>query len=439
MKMVRLSKMTSIVVIMIAVFIAFPLHAFDFTEMFSGEKDEKVVPLQEQYDSLPVTVPAVVMFSAGATTAIPEEVVRGFEQELYRQMIQKKIVKPVLMNTWLYMQYGNKKEKEPLVLLEKIGKENYLVALKMVCKPYLFRTNEFYGVRLSFYGISGGHYPIDVFRLFSDPIEIPAVVAACLDEVSIRMSNPDSTRGRKKILVEKFSLEIKKIVELESGEFEYVEAPFIQKGEVTLRIEDEFFSHLCAYVFTSTGLYHSIISDDFSAFSDTRFKSSAYSDYIVRGRVQLTDQMCVLYFTLLDATSGNEVFSIRYPILDFSLKTVWDAYRKISCAVSAKLYDEGSFCVVHGIESKGSFFYTNNQFVGWDSMDGFLVQRGLFPVLTGNFLYSWKRYESIPKETRMIEIKRKKDATEVFYAFYDTEYRLFTDRDGEYLQNLLSK
>lgn len=438
-RVLRLDKMTVYVIFMIAVFLPIPLHAFDLGGIFSGKKDEKVVPLQEQYESLPVTVPAVAMFAASATTAIPDEMLRGFEQELYRQMIQKKIVKPVSMNTWLYLQYGKRKVKDPLVLLERIGRENYVVPLQMVCKPYLFRTNEFYGVRLSLYGISGDYYPVDVFRLFSDPIEIPAVIGACLDEVSIRVRTPDSGLKRKKILVEKFSLEIKKLVELESGEFEYIEAPFIQQGEVTLRSEDELFSQVCAYVFTSTGFYHSVVAEDFSLFSDTSFSDSANADYIIRGRVQLSDQMSVLYFYLLDASNGKELLSVRYPLRDFSLQTVWNAYREISCTVSKKILPEGSFGIATGLESDGSMFYVDNYFVGWDSMEGFLVPRGILPILTGSFLYSWQRLDAIPESMRMIKLKQNKSIVQIFYAFYDTGFRLFTDRDGEYLQNLLSK
>lgn len=439
MKNERLLKMTPIILVMFTTFAFFPLHAFDVTGLFSGSKDEKAIPLQEQYDSLPVTVPAVVMFSTGATTAVAEDLVSGFEQELYLQMIQRKIVKPVSLNTWLYMQYSKKKVQEPVSLLSKIGNENYKAPLQMICKPYLFRTNDFFCMRVSFYGIAGEYYPIDVFRLFSKPDEIPAVIEACLDELVIRLQEGNRSPPRKRLLVEKFSLEIKKLIELESGEFEYIDAPFIQQGAVTLRSEDEFFSHICAYVFTTTGLYHSMISDDFSAFSDNKFKSSSYADYIVRGRVQLSDQMGVLYFTLLDASSGKEVFSIRYPIHEFSLKTIWDAYRKISCAVSAEVFDKGSYGIVSGLESKGSIFYINNCFAGWDLLDGLIVQRGLLPVLTGNILYSWQQYESIPKEKRRIDMKRDMDAVNIFYVFYDNECRLFTDRDGEYLQNLLNK
>ncbi|MBN1616869.1 MAG: hypothetical protein JW875_06105 [Spirochaetales bacterium] len=430
--------------IVLAILLPCPLHSLGKKDGGNEPSVKVITEMQDRYNALPVTVPAVAMLPTGYTSAIPLEIVSDLEREIYRQMVLKRIAKPVLMNKWLFTTFAKKKADNPFAVFRAISAEQYVVPVQLMCKPYLFKNGDLYGIRLAFYQISEEYYPVETFRLFLSPNDIPRIVTSCLEEFSARKKTPVVTSLKKKILVEDFRIEFRKLIELESGEFEYIVAPFIHQDDVTLRQGDEYFSLLCAYVFSSTEFYASVLAPDFTDIAYTSGISTQNADYIIRGRVQLSDQMCIMYVDLVEAKSGTKVIAIRQPIPNYNLQTLWNTFRKISSYITEKIFTRESFGVVSNISSFGKSFYTKGVFIGWDEVKDYVFPKGVIAIETGSFCKPLDDAKpTLEEEERQKKSKNKVDETvpsvRIFYPFYDAEYRLFVDREGEYVWNLLNK
>jgi hypothetical protein len=340
------------------------------------------------------------------------------------------------------------KANSPFAFMNAIKDERYTVPVQYICKPYIFKSDDFFIFNLNVYPLAT-YYPVNIIRFFSGPDDLAKVLQSCLDELYIRLPASNQQNTRKRIAIQTFKLEFLKLVALQSGEFEFIPTPFIMENGVNLRDGDDFFSRMLGYILTSTDLFQVMRPEDFADFSNSNI-TSTYGDYIIQGRVQLSDEMCVLYVDLKDVIDATKSIVIRYPLQDVSLKSLWNAYRDISTHIVSYIYTTQSFGIVPELFAQGRGFYANNMFVGWDSLSNFILPKGMHEISTGSYYRAEvpdRAFERPAETTTKKKAKAKKNEPdtnnqpghETFYVLLDVLDRVYTDRGGEYAWNLLKK
>jgi hypothetical protein len=374
---------------------------------------------QDSYAGLPETVPAMILLPVAITSQIPQSMVRTLEEELRRQLVNDKRLKPVTMGKWLASAFGQRKADNPFELFAAIRAEQYTVPLQVLCRPSMFRSQDYFVVHLDVFSLAGTPYPVSVLRFFREEENISQVVSACLEELYLRFFLPGRGAAKKRIVVDSFKLEFRKLLELESGEFEFIGTPFISQYGMPLREGDDFFSLLLGYSLAATDMVQVMRLADFSDYAGDRNISLSQADYIIRGRVQLSDEMNVLYADVYAPGGGAKIAGIRHPFKEPGFKNIWDACQEAAALITGRLFPPESFGVVPPLEARDQGFFAGNMFIGWDRVPRYVLPRGMHEIATGSYL--------------------RQTEDEVFYVLLDTENRVFTGREGKYVWNLLKK
>lgn len=400
-----------------------------------GSEIRIITAMQDTYNSIPASVPALCLLPVQKTSAVNQNLCDAVEEQISRQLTNRSLIKPITMNVWLQTTFGKSKARTPFSFFSSIVSERYVVPLQYFCRPYIFKNGNTFGIHLNFYELNGTYYPITVIRFFSGLEEVKKIVEVCLDEFEYKTANNSYGRKTKKIIVNDFSLEIRKLVELESGEFEFVSSPFIEQDGVALRLSDDYFSSLMAYSLTSTTLFSSLRMSDFSGYSETVMNTSNNADYIVNGRIQLTNQICIMYIDFYSAKTGSVVFSVKHPVETFSVDLIWDACRYVSSLFISSIFNENEFDIVSPLELENYSFYLENSYLGHNMLSHFVLPKGMYIINTGT---KFKADDPVKKEIKPNEFVADENK-KTFYVFLDSENHVFTNREGEYVWNLLQK
>lgn len=442
----------------VSVLLLFP-HTL-FSTGSSEEEPVKEVPveikviteMQDRYDSIGEDIPAMVMLDSTGTSIIPTDFLLRIDTELPRLLVNRGRVKPISMKGYFTQEY-EKKASSPFAFMDALNAESYSVPLEYICKPYVFQSDAYYAITLNFYSLSAKtYYPVTVLRLFESYDDIPSVLIACLEEMEYRLFEENRGTGQKRIVVEEFSLSFLQIVELETEEFEFISVPFTKNYGIPLRDGDDYFSLIMGYVLSTTDMFQVMRLSDFSEFADTGDVTLRQADYSVQGKVQLSEQLSVLYVDVKNLRDNTLLVSIQYPLRDCTLKNIWNVYRDISSYLINVIVEEDSFGYVPFLEAEGRAFYANDMFIGWDSLEGQIFQKGLNEIYTGSYYRQGSenfRYEkelTSDLEEKFQEVKSEDSIDEavdeiigVYYVFLDTIDQMFTDREGQFLWNLLKK
>ena len=410
---------------------AFVLPFIFFACVSEPEAELRVITeTQDKYAALAETVPGLLVLPGAASSGVAPEVLHALEDGLRRQLAGGGKFKPLTMGRWLAAAYGSQKAAGPFALLTSLREERYPVPLQGLCKMYVFYTGDHYGVYLSVFSFSGSLYPVSVLRFFREGEDAARIASACLEEAYARFFVPRRGEGRKRLAIESFSLEFRKLLELESGEFEFIAAPLsVQQGH-TLREGDDYFSLLVGYCLAAADMFEVMRLAELSGYAGTSAGTAA--DYLLRGRVQLSAEMNILYADLYAASGGQRLASLRHPFKGSGLKAVWDACREVSALIIESIFPAGAFGQVPPLEAPGRGFFCNNMLVGRDSLERCFLPRGMYEIRTGSYL----RQDDDVSAGRADGEERH---PRVFYVLLDRETRVFYDREGEYLWNLLRK
>ena len=413
-----------------------------FKKLFKS-KEKIITAMQDKYNDMSDTLPAVYILATSATSAVPQEIVSLFDYELPRQLVIQGALKPISMDKWLASSYAQNKAADPLILLKALSEERYLVPLKYICKPYLFKSGSVLAVNINFYPLTDDKYPIQIMRVIKKEKDVVPVIQAILQEFSERVQTPKSGR-KKKVIVNDFALEFRKLIELKSGEFEYVTTPFIQFKDTVLRTGDNYFSFLFGYTLNTTNLADVLCSQDFSGLAQTAVKKTPLADYIVNGRVQLTEQICIFYIDVYDAQTAQLRNSIKFPVETLDFNSVWAAFRKIVRLFADDLFGAGTYGLVLPLRAKENAFYYNNQLVGIGELTDFILPKGRHIVYTGGMLSQEKssygagsEFISGVKYNFAIDIERA--GRHKVYLYFGEHDFLYIDEYGSYVWNLLDK
>ena len=405
-------------IIYAVLFCSFPLSATGIKERMTEVR--VVTDMQDRYSAMPETLPAVVVLPASATSGVPLELLNDFNRQLIRCLVMQNKVKPVLMNKYLSATFLNNKAETPFALLQALAEERYTVPLSLICKPFIFKNEQTYIIRLAFYSLQGSPYPIEIIRSFSKNKQLTNVINSCLNEFVVRYFTDTKKIHKKKVLIQEFQLEFLKLVELTSGEFEFVTTPFIQQADFTLKAGDDYFSLFLGYILSSTNMFETFRLADFQEFADVKLSSHSTADYIISGRVQLTEQIGFLYADLIEAPKGKKVLTVKHPLKNFSLPSLIDAYREICWLFAQKIFPADSVYLVPVLNESGNAFYCNDRLIGWNTLNYFFLPVGMHTI------------DSKPYINRSGKMH-------TYYVLLDAEQHIFTDREGKYAWNLLQK
>jgi hypothetical protein len=409
-----------------AVFLALIFSLSKPFALFSaGETQGKSVEangptLQNRYDAL--TAPGIIMLPISGTSSVSANILDQIERELFIQFVNNGRIKPVRMQNWLLSTYANK-ANNPFVIINNIREERFVFPLQYIGKPVVFRNDNQYYFVLYIYFLET-YYPITVFRHVASLDDIENIILSCIEELNVRLTQPVSGSIRRRVIIDDFKLDLYRLVQLSSGEFDFISTPFIERNGMAMREGDDFFSRIMGYVLESTNLFQVIHAGDFREYSNSNIgASSNLADYRIRGRVLLSDYECVLYIDVINIRSGEPAASIRHPLLSYSFDNVWDAYRKISVQIIETLFDPETYGTVPTLTESNRGFFSNNMFIGWNTLDNFILARGLHIIATGS-RYRIEDAGSNPKE---------------YYILLDGDALVFTDMPGRHIWNLLRK
>jgi hypothetical protein len=379
---------------------------------------------QDNYAALPASLPAIALLPASLASGVSRETVSELEDELRRQFAAGGKFKPVTLDKWLASAFTQPRAADPFALLEALREERYPVPLQALCKPSMFISEGYLILHLSVFPLSGSPYPLSVLRFFKEGGDIREAVSACLEELDARFAAAfhEPETGKKRIVVENFSLEFRKLLELESGEFEFIGAPFITQHGFILRDADDFFSLFLGYSLEAAGIARVMRSAGLADYAQSGKAAPSRADYVIRGRVQLSDEMNILYADVTETAGGKPVLGLRHPFRETDFKSIWDACQEAACLILEGLYPPGSLTRVPPLSARGSGFFRDSMLIGWDRLERMVFPKGMYEIKTGS------------------RLRQSAEASaKTFYILLDTENLIFEDREGKYVWNLLQK
>jgi hypothetical protein len=379
-----------------------------------------ITDLQDKYNAL--TAPGIIMLPISGVSAVAVDLLGEVEKELFKQFVNDGKLKPVRMQGWLLTTYTTK-ANNPFAIMNAIKAEQYVIPLQYIGKPVVFKSDSRYYFVFYVYSLET-YYPLIIFRHWTAVDTLDDMIASCLEELHERLPQPVSRGIRKRVVVDDFKLEFLRLVEHSSGEFDFIAAPFFEKGGITLRDGDDFFSRIMGYILATTDLFQAFQAGDFKEYSNAVISvNSTLVDYRIQGRVQLSEYECVLYVDVLEIRSGAKIISLRYPLLSYSFDEVWNTYRQISARIIEKLFAQESYGVIPALASPGRSFFANNMFVGWNSLENFVLARGLYIISTGS----------------PYRIAAEKKTVNSYHVLLDNQSTVYADKEGKHIWNLLKK
>ncbi len=410
--------------------------------------------IQKLYDAMGNSVPAVIMLPCKFTSAVEPEISLAVQSELPKQLVLSGRYKPVFMTTHLATAFGRTKAQNPFGFVTALRGERYSQSLQGFFTAYIFKNADTYVLSISYYPFRGSLTQTQVFRFFSTAKDLPGIVKECIDELYFRIDNSIST-NKKRILIRDFQVDFRKLVELESGEFDFISSPFIMHNGVQYRAGDDYFSVLLGYQLSSTFLFETVMAKDFSEYANSSNITAAQIDYILTGDVILTDQYNLLRIALRTPGGRNAIVEITYPFQKSSVYSLWEVYREITQLIVLQVFNNNEYGVVNGIENEGCDFFLNNVFIGRDSIDPIVLPRGSHTITTKPYKVFLVEVppEELPEDAENAK-KKKGDSAEgeyipvfkevipdahTFYILIGEKKEIYLDKEGAYVWNLLQK
>ena len=402
----------------------------------TGKEVVVITDTQDAYDALPEITPAVCMLDVSAASAIPESLQKYFADQINRIMTQLGMFKPVSMQKWLVSQYGIKKSRNVFALMNDLKAERYSVLLDGICKPYIFKEGEWYVMCIELMPFKMNGFPLMSLRIFNTTSQIPEMTSACINDLGVLYNNKDWSKGKKRIAFAPFKIECRKMVGQKNGDFEYIPTSFSEQSGVTIHNNDDYFSRLFAYVFTATGMFSCCSLDDIPEYTGSEGVDSSCADYLLKGRIQMTDEVNIYYIDFIDLHTNTTIRSVHFFSSDFSLVWTWKIIHDILSVFCGDVIGKDSFGYIPTITAPSEGFYMDDMFVGWDTIEELPVSKGKHRISAGTYAAPYASDAEMKKNRK--EINDDSDIRN-FFVYVDAQTWLFKGKNGEYVWNLLGK
>lgn len=405
----------------------------DYQGMLSKEQ---FVPIQEKYDAMSELTPGYIMLQINNTSAIPAYIAEEVQKSIYKAMVNTEKMKPLSLEKWLISKYGMEKAKNSKDFIYALSDERYPCLIAGVCQPFIFESSTGYVLILSFYRFSDNGFPITVLRNIQNLSSVTEALNAMLSEYNAIVESKLFETGKKyKIIVKPFVLESRSYIGQSTGDFDYIPSSFIEQDGVTIKPEDDYFSRLFSYLLYTTEMVQSVAAIDLNQFVNTEYNTYD-SDYVIEGRVQLTDQINIFHVTLKDSKTNKVIKEVKYFTPDFSMSGVWDSYHNIIFSLADSIFGKDNYGVVPDINTPGQGLFINNIFLGWDKLEHSVLPKGKHFIYTGDYF----------KPDSTISVKGRTKAVDIngnlyrsFFLFLDDRNWIFRGKDGERVWKLLEK
>ena len=297
-----------IVLFFLSLFISSISYAAGLEEYQAFLAKENATPIQEKYDSLSEFIPGYIMLQSGTTSVIPVYIADEFQKCIYRTMVNTEKMKPVSLDKWLMNKYGLEKAQNSRDFIYTLADERYPCLVTGVCQPFIMKSSDGYMLMLSFYRFSDNGFPITVVRSVKSLNLMAEALEAMINEYNTIIENKITENIKKyKIIVKPFVLESRTYIGQSSGEFDYILSSFIEQDGVTIKPEDDMFSRLFSYLLYTTEMVKAVSTIELEQFVKADSNSYEYADYIVEGRVQLTDQINIFHISFIHVSPAKYV------------------------------------------------------------------------------------------------------------------------------------
>jgi hypothetical protein len=385
-----------------------------------GKKEEQLPSLQEQYNAF--TAPGIIMLPVSGTSSVSPDILAQIERELLIHLINDNKIKPVRMHNWLLSTYANK-ANNPFVIMNAIREEQYALPIQYIGKPVIFKNGNQYYFVLYIYFLRT-YYPITIFRYLASLDAIDDMISSCIEEINARFSQAVSSNIRKRIVIDDFKLDFYRLVKHSSGEFDFISTPFLEREGMTMREGDDYFSRMMGYILETTNLFQVIQTSDFKEYSNANIgANSNLADYRMQGRVQLSDYECILYIDVIDIRSNVKVISLRHMLPSYSFDRLWSAYRQLSVQIVEKIFSHETYGIVPTLTVSNRSFFSNNMFIGRNTLENYILARGLHVISTG------PQYRA----------ENSASSLNSYHVILDDRATVFPNMEGRHIWNLLKK
>jgi hypothetical protein len=362
------------------------------------------------------------MLPISGTSAVSHGTLVQVERELHIQLVDEGRLRPVSMNRWLLATYGTTRANNPFVIMNAILAEQFVLPVRHMGKPFIFKDGDYHYFFLYVF-LLDTRYPITIFRRFTAPDSIEKMISLVIEELNARLYQLVFV-DRRRVVIDDFSMEFFQLVNLPDGSFIFAPTPFIEKNGVILREEDDFPRRVLGYILETTNLFQVMQIGDFRAYSNAIIPAALpFVDYRIRGRVLLSAHESILHIDVINVRTGANVLSLHYTLLEFSFEGLWKAYRALSLQIVQRLFAEETFGVVPPLESPGRGFFAGNMFVGWNTLDNFILPRGLHVISTGTHY----------------QIEYRRGLVNSYHVILENRTAVYTDAVGRRILNLLQQ
>lgn len=402
------------------------------TPQLLKKTSKNVINMQEYYDNLSETVPAVVLFSPDCTTGVSAGILEKFYTELKLQMVLNSYFKPVSMTRFLDGKYAEKKSRNLFQFLTGIKEEHYQVNLRGICKPKIFKCGSSYIIYIALFPFDSSGYPITSLKIIKTETEIKDAVSNCLLELNSLMKKHDLRKV--KLAVNPFEISCRTLLEQKTGEFDFIKTSFSNQGGIELKETDDMFSFIFAHQATATGLYSAVpmgLIPEYVTEKTTSAAISAQADYLINTKVVLSDKMNIITLNLIKTDTGVLVKTAKFFTKRLDSEDVWKFTNYFLAEITKAVYSEKNYRLLTGISEKGKAFYKDSMFIGWDSIDNFPVPAEKTVINIGTLTTSDIGTDSNNYYSR--------DNDDLFIFVNNNELKIFKGREGAYVWNLLGK
>ena len=399
----------------------FPQDVSKYTEK-SMYGLKKHIDTQKMYEAMPESIPAACLLAVDGLGGVEADFLEESGIELKKQMVLTSTFRPVLMTKWLDGEFSADKSSSIFQLLSILRKKRYPVSLRTMLKPKVLRCGGKYIILLNLYGLNNDRYPIKALRIMDSKKELPEAMENCLLDLR-RLYDEKKGGGRKRLAVMPFEITCRTLAEQKNGDFDFIKTSFSVQEGVELKDSDDYFSELFAYQAECTGLFNSLAMTNIREYSrQPSSVGSVNADYIVKGKIQLTDRINLIEIKLVNCESGKIAGTYRYFTQKADIETLWKINNRFIKEICGVVFSADKYVPVEKIECQGRAFYAGGMFAGRNVLEDYSVAKENLKIKTGSFM----KADSDDGKSLYIYIEKNRMET-------------FKGREGEFVWNLLEK
>lgn len=383
---------------------------------------KKQIDTQKMYEAMPESIPSVCLLSVEGLGGLGAEFIETVQIEVKRQMVLTSAFKPISMTKWLDGEFSDSRTQSIFHFINLLRKKRYPVGVKCVLKPKAIRCGNRYLVLLNLYRLNNGGYPLKALRIMESKKELPEAVANCLFDLR-KLYDAGNTIDKKKIAIMPFEVICRTLAEQKNGDFDFIKTSFSEQEGVELKDSDDFFSEILAYQAECTGLFNSAPIAGIKEYAKSAESvSSGNADYMVKGRIQLTDRINLIEVKLINCETGKNIGTYRYFTEKSDIETLWKINNYFLKEICGSVFSADKYVLFEKIEAPNRGLYIGGMFAGKNDLDNIPLPKQNLRIKTGSFM------KSDEDDNKSLFIYIEKNRTEIFKG-----------RQGEYVWNLLEK